>query len=45
MGEIAAINIKPTGHDSGKGEATAEKKKKYENQNELLDKIDLTGLG
>ena len=51
VGEITAANIilahlapKPTGHESGKGEATA-RKRKYESQKEMLDKIDLTGLG
>ena len=51
MGEITAADIilallaqKPTGHESGKGEATAGKRK-YESQKEILDKIDLTGLG
>ena len=51
VGEIAAANIipallalKPTGHVTGKGEATTIKKK-CESQTELLDKIDLTGLG
>ena len=51
VGEIAAVNIipallvpKPTGHESGKNEVTAGKRK-YESQKELLDKGDLTGLG
>ena len=49
--EIAAANIipallvpKPTGHELGKGKVTAWKGK-YESQKELLNKIDLTGLG
>ena len=51
VGEITAANIilallvpKPTGHKSGKGKATT-RKRKCENQKELLDKIDLIGLG
>ena len=51
VGETAAANIilallapKPTGNETGKDEATVEKRK-YESQKELLDKIDLTGLG
>ena len=51
VGEIAAANIisalltqNTTKHEAGKGEFTTEKKK-YESQKELLDKIDLTGLG
>ena len=51
VGEITTANIilallapKPTGHELGKGEATA-RKRKFENQKELSDKIDLTGLG
>ena len=35
---------KPTGHGAGEKEASAEKRK-TESQKELLDKIDLTGLG
>ena len=51
VGEITGANIilallapKPTGHESGKGKATTGKRK-YESKIELLDKIDLTGLG
>ena len=50
VGEIAAVNIIPallvpklTGHGLGEKEAPA-KKGETENQKELLDKIDLTGL-
>ena len=51
VGEITAANIilallvpKPIGHELGKGESTT-RKRKYESQKELLDKINLTGLG
>ena len=51
MGEIAAANsipallvTKPTGHEAGKGKATGDKGK-IESPKELLDKIDVTGLG
>ena len=51
MGEITVANIipillaqKPAGHDAVKGEAT-DGKRIYENQKELLEKIDLIGLG
>ena len=51
MREIAAANIipgllalMPTGHGEGEKKATAEKRK-TQSQKQLLDKIDLTGLG
>ena len=50
VGEISAATLfqllapKPTGYEAGKDKATAEKKS-AESQKELLDKIDLTGLG
>ena len=51
VGEIPRAKIipallvpNPTGHRAGEKEATAEKRKP-ESQKELLDKIDLTGLG
>ena len=51
VGEITAANIipallavKPKGHGTGEKEATVEKRK-TESQKELLDLIDLTGLG
>ena len=51
VGEIAAANIflallvpEPTGHGVGKNETTAEKGK-TKSQKELLDIIDLMGLG
>ena len=51
MGEIAVANImpallvpKPTGHETGTGEATTGEGKGG-SPKELMDKIDLTGLG
>ena len=51
VGEVAAANIipallalKPTGHRVGTKEATVEKRK-TESLKELLDRIDITGLG
>ena len=51
MGEIPVTNVilallvpKPTEHEAGKVDVETGKRK-YESQKELLDKIDLTGLG
>ena len=41
---LALSATKPTGHEWGKGESTAGKRK-YGSQKELLSKIALTGLG
>ena len=41
---LALLVLKSTGNKSHKGKANTGKRK-YGNQKELLDKIDLTGLG
>ena len=41
---LVLLTPRQTGHETGKGESTV-KKRKYESKKELLDKIDLTGLG
>ena len=40
---LALLTPKATGHDTGKGESTAEKRQ-YGSQKELWDEIHLTGL-